>query len=45
VDNVLNGAPLFAPLLLPNLALLAWIGIYAFSHSGSILENAPIEAD
>ena len=29
IDNVLSGAPLFAPLLLPNLSLLAWIALLA----------------
>jgi hypothetical protein len=29
IDNVLNGAPPFAPLLLPNLSLLAWIALQA----------------
>jgi hypothetical protein len=29
IDNVLSGAPLFAPLLLPNLSLLAWIALRA----------------
>jgi hypothetical protein len=31
IDNVLSGAPPFAPLLLPNLALLAWIGLHVSS--------------
>src|SRR5262249_3688143 len=29
LDNVLSGAPPFAPLLLPNLAILGWIGLRA----------------
>lgn len=29
MDNVIDGAPPFAPLLFPNLALLGWIGIWA----------------
>ncbi|MBC7927626.1 MAG: hypothetical protein H7039_18420 [Bryobacteraceae bacterium] len=32
-DNVVSGAPLFAPLLFPNLALLGWIALWALrSH-------------
>lgn len=30
MDNVLGGAPPFAPLLLPNLSLLGWIGLRTF---------------
>jgi hypothetical protein len=33
IDNVLSGAPLFAPLLLPNLSLLAWIALLAQPES------------
>jgi hypothetical protein len=33
MDNVLSGAPLFAPLLLPNLSLLAWIALLAQPES------------
>jgi hypothetical protein len=29
-QNIINGAPPFAPLLLPNLALLGWIGLWAY---------------
>ena len=32
IDNVLSGAPPFAPLLLPNLSLLAWIALQAQSE-------------
>jgi hypothetical protein len=32
VDNVISGAPPFAPLLFPNLAVLGWIGLWAM-HS------------
>src|SRR5262249_52981317 len=30
IDNVLGGAPPFAPLLLPNLSILGWIGLRTF---------------
>jgi hypothetical protein len=29
-QNIINGAPPFAPLLLPNLALLGGIGLWAY---------------
>lgn len=32
-SNVISGAPLFAPLLLPNLAILAWLGLVAYEES------------
>jgi hypothetical protein len=32
IDNVINGAPPFAPLLFPNLALLAAIGLWTYSR-------------
>ena len=32
IDNVLSGAPPFAPLLLPNLAILGWIGLRAHGY-------------
>jgi len=32
IDNLLSGAPPFAPLLLPNLSLLAWIALQARSE-------------
>ena len=35
IDNVINGAPPFAPLLFPNLALLAAIGLWTYSKTQS----------
>jgi len=32
-DSVLYGAPLFAPLLFPNLALLGWIGLWGLKRA------------
>jgi hypothetical protein len=34
-QNILNGAPPFAPLLFPNLALLGWIGLWRLATSSS----------
>ncbi len=31
-DNLINGAPPFAPLLFPNLALLGWIALWVYSE-------------
>ena len=31
-QNIIHGAPPFAPLLLPNLAILGLLGILAFDH-------------
>jgi hypothetical protein len=35
LDNLLSGAPPFAPLLLPNLSILAWIALHAQSEPSS----------
>jgi hypothetical protein len=32
-QNVINGAPLMAPLLFPNLVLLGWIALWVYSRS------------
>jgi hypothetical protein len=32
-DNVISGAPPFAPLLFPNLAVLGWIGLWAMRRT------------
>jgi hypothetical protein len=31
LDNIINGAPPFAPLLFPNLSLLGWIGLWCLA--------------
>jgi len=39
VQNVIHGAPPFAPMLLPNLALLGLLGLLALDR---VLPQAPI---
>ena len=38
-QNIVNGAPPFAPLLLPNLALLGWIGLWAHFTVSSLAKD------
>jgi hypothetical protein len=42
IDNVLSGAPLFAPLLLPNMALLGAIGLNTVGIAGNVTGARPL---
>jgi len=39
-SNIISGAPLFAPLLLPNLAILGFLGLVAYEESNRPTESA-----